>query len=547
MKFKIKFTKKPRLYIATLIILAFIYVLLKYSVTYLVVSSINSSLDVAVKNKVKLSNVSFNPATLNLTIKDLKLDDDVSLDKLFVDFNFPNLIYREVKFKASASINGAKSTIGGKVSYAKVDVNFELSNFDLNVLNLFIDKEVVGFGKVRGKLSSKGSFYVNDDEVKLNLDNLKLQNLFLYSKDLEVINYFAKEFEVKNLKITSNSAFLKAKSPSLNISNLMLSVPSKNFKDYRLSEFAKIEIGNIDVDSDKKNLTIKGFFDFKDGGFFALNKYQAENKDVVDIKLSSTDLTQFSSAFEPLLNYQIKSGKMSLDAKIYVDNKEINGNVKINLSQLGLDSENELGKEIENQTLMPLRTAIFFIQDDDGNIDLDFDLHGDKNDPNFSALGILGKGAGSMVISKINSIVATKVAVRFTPMLVSSLPLSPSNVYSVASGAYKMVTKPRFKDIEFARLEDDIKESSEKDLAIIVDFLKKNKEVKLNICPIASTFEFDNQKDSDKKALLLANERVNSLTKYFKKNNDDGTLKQVIFCRPKVSDSKEVAKAEISI
>ena len=238
---------------------------------------------------------------------------------------------------------------------------------------------------------------------------------------------------------------------------------------------------------------------------------------------------------------------MSLNSRTFVSKESLKGSVKVNLAQISLDDQNEFGKDIQNHSTIPFKTAISMIKDDNGNIDMEFKISGKKDDPNFNILGMLGKGMGSLVISKISAMVAERLAVKFVPLLVSSLPMSPGNVFMFTNGAYKMITKPRFKDIDFIALKSEIDTKSHAELNDIIDFLKENEKVKLRICPVASKAEFNGKKTDDVKVLTLANKRVESVEKYFKNNNHSNILKQIIFCRPKISDGDKGSKAEVSL
>lgn len=95
-----------------------------------------------------------------------------------------------------------------------------------------------------------------------------------------------------------------------------------------------------------------------------------------------------------------------------------------------------------------MKTAISVLKDDNGIFKLDFNISGSEDDLNFSILQMLSKESGSMIISKIVSVIANKAAVEFAPLLVSSIPVSPNNLLFFVNGVYKFATKVRFSDID---------------------------------------------------------------------------------------------------
>ena len=454
--------------------------------------------------------------------------------------------FTSLDFKAVGLIDGSNIALDGKMAAKDILINFNVNNFDLNLLNLFLDKKNTDFGKITGQLSSKGVLEMTQNTVKLD-SNLELRNIFLYSGDLKVIKYFIEGANVQKLSVVNNKSALNVKSSILEISHLLLSANKQQINKDKTAKFSNIKIKNINVESLHESRHAKALVNFKDGGFFALNKYGSSNKKIFDVQAKGVDLTQFSTIIEPLLNYQIESGKLSLDTKISLVNNNIGGKVTLNLAQLNLDDKNEFGENIQNQSLMPLKTAISMIKDDNGNIDLYFNLSGDKDDPDFDILEILGKGAGSIVMDKIVSLIVTKAAIKFAPLLISSIPLSPSNAIMITQGAYKMVTKPRFKDIKFDLLNNNIAQDSKGDLETLIGFLQENKKIKLRICPVTSTLEFSNEEASNDKVIALANARIKSLKEFFNKSHGSKVLNQIIFCRPQISSDKNISKAEISI
>ncbi len=461
-----------------------------------------------------------------------------------------NLMNFDIAIQINDSNIALNGNIAAFVAKKEGNISFNIDNFDLDIIDALIDNPNRGFGKVKGKFSAKGAVNLEEKIINLSMDS-QLKDLFLYSQDLKMINYFIKDLRLNKLKVVNSEELFSINSPSLSIANLIFSTPSKDFKYDNLSRFSKIKINNINILKDKKNQTSHGIIKFSNGGFMAANQYGKVNKENLDIKVKNLDLTQFSKTFESLLNYQIGSGNLSIESKINFNNDKIKGTTSINLGQIYLDNENELGNKLTNTSLLPLKTVISIIKDDNGNIEANFQISGNKNNPNFNILNIIRKGVGSVLISNASSVIASKLALELAPILASSIPFSPGSALSFANGAYKIITKPRFNDIEFLTLTSKIKSESRDDLDEFVKFLEKNKKIKFQICPVASVFESSSSKDgkkiSAKRALSLAQERIDILMKYFKENIG-GDLSQIVFCRPKISDTnKNISIATVSL
>lgn len=616
--------QKYRLALVSFVVFLALYFVLKFSVSFLVVSLIRDFVNDDYKNKITLNNVSFEPFLFRIKIQNIEFDDTTSLENLLIDISLPDflnktliisnidiislksainiknnqLVIGNLNYKYNSENDGAKEAkwnviikksmikdshisinqkhhislhnvemdnfdlfnkkanisalldiddshldLKGSVSQHKVLINYELDKFNLDFLNQFFDKNDNSLGKIKGRLSTLGVIDIADNKVKVK-SNLELKNLIIYSKDLKYINYFCDKLNVEKFEILDDKKDLEINGSELLVRNLLFSIPAKIFSNIKLSDFSKIKISNIKFHSTKNNSNKKALLRFSQGGFLAFNQY---NK-ILDIKARGVDLVQFSKSFESSLNYQISSGKLSLDSRSKVEKEKIKAKIKVNLAQFSLDNKNEFGQKIENQSLIPLKTAVSMVKDDDGNIDLAFNLYGSKDDPDFDLSNIIFRGLGSVVISKLSSEIASKLAVKFSPMLISSLPVSPGNIFTFANGVYKFATKVRFQEINFVEKDSKIKDSSYEGLAKIVKFLQQNKKVKINICPQASIFEYDQDPMAEVKALSLANERIEVLQDFFKNGRDSsGVIDQVIFCRPTILDNKEFANAKISI
>ncbi|MFT6105826.1 MAG: hypothetical protein ACJA0S_000297 [Rickettsiales bacterium] len=483
-----------------------------------------------------------------LTLKNhLLMVENLEIDDLIIAKESSLKLKGKLKFNQSIIYLTGNVSIDGE--YPKGQMTFKIDDFDLNFLNMLNDN-ITNIGDFQGKLSADGLLKFDGRNFNSKMD-LALNDFFVYSRDLKTINYFAKELNVKDLKITQSEPSINFESSSILIKNLLLSKLDDHFDENKLSDFSKIEIDNLKISQDRKTFNSKGKINFTHGGIIDFKNFKSETAKELDLKIINLDLTQFSEALQSSLNYQISSGKLNLNAKTKTENGEIKGDVIANLFHLSLDDKNEFGEELQNNSSIPLKTALAFIKDKNGNIDFKFDIYGSENDPNFGLFNILGKGLGSIIVSKTSSLLATKLAAEFAPTILASIPVSPSNAIFLANKAYNAITKPRFKDVKFIPLTNQITEESMIRLEYFSQFLAEHRNLKFKICPIASLFESDQKNDQDKidskKALLIANKRIDALKVYFKEKMDND-LGQIIFCRPSVSSAnKNISAAEISI
>jgi hypothetical protein len=426
-----------------------------------------------------------------------------------------------------------------------IQLAFAIDKFDLDIFNVLPLKKLFNFLQIQGKLTSKGKIEVQDSQRQISL-NLALENFYLYVNNLQTIDYFSRKVVLEEFKLSDNAQNLTVHSDLLKVKNLIFSESNNSLKVKELSDFAEFKMSNINFKQDKVKMQTMANVELAQGGSLRLNY----NKQELYLKITNFELSQFSETFVSLLNYHIASGKLNLEAVTKRQGSEIQGNVRVNLAQLNLDSENEFGEDLAQQSSIPLKTALAIIEDDKGNIRLDFKISGSTDDPKFNFFNMLSQGLGQLLINQLSSAVASQMAVRFVPLLVQSVPFSPSNSFAFVNGAYKFITKPRFEDIEFLLLRSKIAKKSVTDINNISKFLKENPAIKLHICPTASIFEKKKpaaKTITPKKALQLASDRIAVLDNLFQKELGDD-LGQIIFCRPKISDKKHnLSRAEVSL
>ncbi len=117
------------------------------------------------------------------------------------------------------------------------------------------------------------------------------------------------------------------------------------------------------------------------------------------LAFNNLELTTFTPYSGTYAGFKIKQGQLSLDINYQLVDNKIQGKNKIVMNQL------QLGESVESQKAvdLPLRLAIALLRDENGVIDLGFDVGGDLNDPKFSVGGILWKVLSNMVMKVVTS------------------------------------------------------------------------------------------------------------------------------------------------
>lgn len=108
-----------------------------------------------------------------------------------------------------------------------------------------------------------------------------------------------------------------------------------------------------------------------------LNPFSPLDFSNIKMNFNNIELNNLSPYSAKFMGYLIEEGKLTLDIEYVVKKGFLNSYSKIFLNKLNLGDE----IEVEDGIGFPVKLAIALLKDGDGNIDLDFDVEGDLNDP----------------------------------------------------------------------------------------------------------------------------------------------------------------------
>ncbi len=195
----------------------------------------------------------------------------------------------------------------------------------------------------------------------------------------------------------------------IEIKTVSVASASANFADYSLPlEFVtKIHSLNGNLhnlssnETESASLTLEGTVDeygkVKVNG--QLNPFQADKRTGIDVDFENIELTNMTPYSAKFAGYKIDEGKLSLQLKYTVEDRQLRGENKILMNQF------TLGERIEspNAVDLPIGLAIALLKDPQGRIDIDLPVSGDMNDPKFSYGRIIGKALVNLITKIVTS------------------------------------------------------------------------------------------------------------------------------------------------
>ncbi len=127
-----------------------------------------------------------------------------------------------------------------------------------------------------------------------------------------------------------------------------------------------------------------------------LNAFAFADRTNVDLQFKNLDMLSVSPYSMKFAGYKIADGKLSLDLRYKLRDRQLEGENRIVIDKL------TLGEKIDSPDAMnlPLELAIAILKDSEGRIDLDLPVTGDLDDPQFSYGAVIWK-AISNVITKV--------------------------------------------------------------------------------------------------------------------------------------------------
>ena len=116
-------------------------------------------------------------------------------------------------------------------------------------------------------------------------------------------------------------------------------------------------------------------------------------------RVKGVDMPAMSPYAERYLGYQLSKGKMSFDAKYFVENGQLKAENHLFLDQL------TFGQRVESPDALsvPVTLAVALLKNTQGEIDLDLPLGGSLNDPDFSVAKVVFKVLGNLIVKAVTS------------------------------------------------------------------------------------------------------------------------------------------------
>lgn len=130
-----------------------------------------------------------------------------------------------------------------------------------------------------------------------------------------------------------------------------------------------------------------------------LSPTQPSHQADINMEFRNVSLTTLSPYSMKFAGYRIEKGKLNMDLRYVLKNRQLEASNRMTLDQL------TLGEKVDNQSssALPLDLAVALLKDSNGQIDVDLPITGNLDDPQFSLSSLYGLAAKQFLMKIVSS------------------------------------------------------------------------------------------------------------------------------------------------
>jgi hypothetical protein len=191
-------------------------------------------------------------------------------------------------------------------------------------------------------------------------------------------------------------------------------------------------------------------------------------------KLKSFELPEFSPLIREELGYDIHSGQLDSDIKVKIKDDQLNGNIKIDIHKLAMESADpdKVAKMVQQLT-MPLDSALSLLRDKNDDIELDIPIKGDISKPDFAVGDVINRAMGNA----LQGTVTTYLKYALQPY---------GLIYMAAEQAYGAATSISLEAVQFQPSEPLLSDQSKQYMERIGQLMLKRPGLRIRVCGFAT-------------------------------------------------------------
>ena len=189
----------------------------------------------------------------------------------------------------------------------------------------------------------------------------------------------------------------------LQLKSLQVDHTNLNINDYSLTDpfrfpITRIRVTAEDISTEGKN-RLKMLAGLPDGGFAHL-QWNGTLGDVKEyqnivINIKNLKMSQLSPYVVHYVGYPLTDGTFSFTSENNIRNAQLQGDNKVDIYKLTVGDKRD---DVKPETNIPLKAAVYVLNDKDDKILLDIPVSGDLNNPEFSYMKIVWKTLTNLLV-----------------------------------------------------------------------------------------------------------------------------------------------------
>jgi len=332
-------------------------------------------------------------------------------------------------------------------------------------------------------------------------------------------------FNIDSLSIEGNSA--------LAFSDASVS-PQFNIKLQPLS----LSLGRINSANPTAKTPLSLSANINEIGATKLTGHLSPLADKLTVNLNNTltelELPMLSPYTEKTIGYQLRQGRLSAKTALEIKGNQLQVTNRLTLTKLSIkESDPEKAQGLIEQLEMPLDSALDLLRDGDDNIVFDLPINGSLNDPQFKLGGVMKLAIGK--------------GMKMAAMKYLTNALQPLGTLLLAKDIIGIITKPRFKPLNFAAGKSELNNDTAVYLNKLGELLSNRPKLTISLCGIANKDDqiilssAQQQPEKTKSTPATAKEQLHALATT-RANNARAHLRQqgignsqLFTCNPEIS------------
>ncbi len=381
-----------------------------------------------------------------LTAEGILIDqlDDIQLSKIVLN----GLTVAQKKAKRKPLMKTAKISLDRLKLGNLADINLEAVTIDGLVADININKKgnLVLLDELLSSLSSPKAA---PEEVDTKNDNDDKKSLI----------------RVGEINVTGNSQIALTTATSSDVVKKKIQIK-------------KLSIGEVNNQKPKRLTPFKLTTIINKHSKFSMTGKVAPFTEKVNAQivsnLKSFELPEFSPLIRKELGYDIHSGQLDSDIKIKIKDDRLNGNIKVAIHKLAMESADaDKVAKMAQQLTMPLDSALSLLRDKNDDIELDIPIKGDISKPDFAIGDVINRAMGNALQGTVTNYL--KYALQPYGL-----------IYMAAEQAYGAATSISLEAIQFQAGKHVLSDQSKQYMKKIGQLMQERPGLRVRVCGFAT-------------------------------------------------------------